>query len=299
MDKKLNEVTKVTDMAYVPVIMADGSIGQIAKSDLASVVAGVIGDANQNKSGLLSVSNYKKSPIDLLMSAGKLYEIAKICKDYRSAIIEVYGVKSPSWDANKPIQTVIIGMHTDNTTNQAIDVRKDSDMIDVYYDSSSVYIKNNYTYAIQVNIVFKQMGDKGEEFMIPTLSTKDVSELNKAREVGTVFGYNTLAELAGGVAGMIAPGLGGTMIHGGILSIVEGETQTISLGSGMLILNTQGAAVCSVYYIDYWSSSIKVIHESGITNIGLNLSKGEKTSEILISSYKTRKINYLFIGELF
>ena len=39
-DKKLNEVTKVTDMAYVPVIMADGSIGQIAKADLASVVAG-------------------------------------------------------------------------------------------------------------------------------------------------------------------------------------------------------------------------------------------------------------------
>ena len=42
-DKKLNEVTKVTDMAYVPVIMADGSIGQIAKADLASVVAGLIG----------------------------------------------------------------------------------------------------------------------------------------------------------------------------------------------------------------------------------------------------------------
>ena len=40
-DKKLNEVTKVTDMAYVPVIMSDGSIGQIAKADLASVVAGV------------------------------------------------------------------------------------------------------------------------------------------------------------------------------------------------------------------------------------------------------------------
>lgn len=39
-DQKLNEVTKVTDMAYVPVIMADGSIGQIAKADLASVVAG-------------------------------------------------------------------------------------------------------------------------------------------------------------------------------------------------------------------------------------------------------------------
>ena len=41
-DKKLNEVPNVTDMAYVPVIMADGSIGQIAKADLASVVAGLI-----------------------------------------------------------------------------------------------------------------------------------------------------------------------------------------------------------------------------------------------------------------
>ena len=41
-DKKLNEVTKVTDMEYVPVIMADGSIGQISKADLASVVAGVM-----------------------------------------------------------------------------------------------------------------------------------------------------------------------------------------------------------------------------------------------------------------
>lgn len=43
-DKKLNEVTKVTDMAYVPVIMADGSVGQIAKADLASVVAGLLGN---------------------------------------------------------------------------------------------------------------------------------------------------------------------------------------------------------------------------------------------------------------
>ena len=42
-DRKLNEVKKVTDMAYVPVIMADGSIGQIAKSDLASVVAERVG----------------------------------------------------------------------------------------------------------------------------------------------------------------------------------------------------------------------------------------------------------------
>ena len=38
-DRTLDEAPKVTDMAYVPVIMTDGSIGQIAKADLASVVA--------------------------------------------------------------------------------------------------------------------------------------------------------------------------------------------------------------------------------------------------------------------
>jgi hypothetical protein len=59
-DKKLNEVTKVTDMAYVPVIMADGSIGQIAKADLASVVAGMMGNPLGNKTNTSkNLDNYK------------------------------------------------------------------------------------------------------------------------------------------------------------------------------------------------------------------------------------------------
>ena len=76
-DRKLNEVKKVTDMAYVPVIMADGSIGQIAKSDLASVVAGFLpivknttltsGDFNEiidNGTYIMGVatSNFKNAP---------------------------------------------------------------------------------------------------------------------------------------------------------------------------------------------------------------------------------------------
>ena len=58
-DRKLNEVTKVTDMAYVPVIMADGSIGQIAKSDLASVVAGVMGIKEKTNQGASNWFDYK------------------------------------------------------------------------------------------------------------------------------------------------------------------------------------------------------------------------------------------------
>ena len=73
-DKKLNEVTKVTDMAYVPVIMSDGSIGQIAKADLASVVAGImpysvqggessISDFNELKTGgLWSITSETNRP---------------------------------------------------------------------------------------------------------------------------------------------------------------------------------------------------------------------------------------------
>lgn len=66
-DKKLNEVTKVTDMAYVPVIMSDGSIGQIAKADLASVVAGQFraGDANYES------ANMKELVISAIQQATK------------------------------------------------------------------------------------------------------------------------------------------------------------------------------------------------------------------------------------
>ena len=61
-DKKLNEVQKVTDMAYVPVILADGSVGQIAKADLASVVAGLI---NRVQCISTSKTNSKSISIDV------------------------------------------------------------------------------------------------------------------------------------------------------------------------------------------------------------------------------------------
>ena len=71
MDKKLNEVTKVTDMAYVPVILADGSIGQIAKADLASVVAGILrintlipyGSVQNDANNLLATGDFLVSDI--------------------------------------------------------------------------------------------------------------------------------------------------------------------------------------------------------------------------------------------
>ena len=85
-DRKLNEVKKVTDMAYVPVIMADGSVGQIAKSDLASVVAGVLST---------------KANTPLLHHEGSLYS-AENPFDIDSFYMGIVTLNKSSW-SNHPV----------------------------------------------------------------------------------------------------------------------------------------------------------------------------------------------------
>ena len=125
-DRKLNEVTKVTDMAYVPVIMADGSIGQIAKSDLASVVAGQMtasklypfadrGDLNisandVNQNGSYSIMG-KGTTLDLPLDYGTLvsfnmggYFAVQICT--LSSTVYVRGRDNGVWSPWCKLQTL-------------------------------------------------------------------------------------------------------------------------------------------------------------------------------------------------
>ena len=98
-DKKLNEVTKVTDMAYVPVIMADGSIGQIAKADLASVVAEqILGgyvkriEAHNNNKSSLSINVRGLAPEGIPLKwelYGGQWEQKAIC--YAEGVCRIYG----------------------------------------------------------------------------------------------------------------------------------------------------------------------------------------------------------------
>lgn len=88
-DRKLNEVKKVTDMAYVPVIMADGSIGQIAKSDLASVVAGLtighfryLGDKLQSSDTKECGYGYTDGANDEWSESGMFLNITNSSKTY-------------------------------------------------------------------------------------------------------------------------------------------------------------------------------------------------------------------------
>ena len=52
-DKKLSSVSAVSDMNYVYAETSTGETVKISKADLASVVAGIIGEANNSKSGLM------------------------------------------------------------------------------------------------------------------------------------------------------------------------------------------------------------------------------------------------------
>ena len=93
-DKKLNEVTKVTDMAYVPVILSDGSVGQIAKADLATVVAGVFS----------SLSLFPFMYRDSIGAYGNI-------KDYNNAELSgFYAMEGSLVDSNQPPMTKYYGV---------------------------------------------------------------------------------------------------------------------------------------------------------------------------------------------
>lgn len=84
-DKKLNEVTKVTNMAYVPVIMADGSVGQISKADLASVVAELV---YNNNSPTFNSSNLSVGEeVDTGLASQGLYFLSSNSSGYTGLLI--------------------------------------------------------------------------------------------------------------------------------------------------------------------------------------------------------------------
>lgn len=146
MDKKLNEVTKVTDMAYVPVIMSDGSIGQIAKADLASVVAGI-------------------------MNTSKLFPFMSMSQ-------------APSGDLNN-IQTP-----------------------GTYYLSSMGDYTNNPGFGWGLLVVFKtlyttQIAIQSTSQQV-VLRTYDGTNWSSWVHLDN-FGFNSLADLAAGVEGVISP----------------------------------------------------------------------------------------------
>ena len=130
-DKKLNEVQKVTDMAYVPVILADGSVGQIAKADLASVVAGLM-----NISGLNVISTSLYYGITLKISRNMRSTLRFICYSTNGKGGFIFDILSDNnMTSQIPIcNTISLG----STGTSAIGT------IGITYDNNYIYVNSSW-----------------------------------------------------------------------------------------------------------------------------------------------------------
>lgn len=81
-DKREDQLTTVSDMAYVRAIDSNGNSIRISKADLASVVAGLIGTATPDKNGLMSANDKKYFNLISFGSGGtnRLIKIAEMRK---------------------------------------------------------------------------------------------------------------------------------------------------------------------------------------------------------------------------
>lgn len=190
-DRKLNEVKKVTDMAYVPVIMADGSIGQIAKSDLASVVAGVMGTKNDKYIGSC-VGKVAKLSINSTYKFGTVLATVYYGNDVIELLISISKSQKP-----------YVKKITSNTGR----------VVYVMYDEQyNVYIKPDNVMNNQIGI--SQIGGSTDVVVDMTgITENDYASISSNLHSAdlffdTSFGYNSLAELAGGVAGVLGNPIG-------------------------------------------------------------------------------------------
>ena len=200
-DKRLSEVTKVKDMAYVPVILSDGSVGQIAKADLASVVAGVIGTVSPSNNGLMpamgaatlssvviqSSSSYVE--FSTTMSAGQkatfLIELSSVNNNSCALLIEVV-----SWSIDYVSNAICIG---DNSLVTSCSYIWDGTNLKIYIKQKSSYARAAIK-ALSWNGTF-QIASSIVESVPSGISTINIRNVN--------FGYNSLEELASGVAGVL------------------------------------------------------------------------------------------------
>ena len=150
-DKKLNESKIVKDMDYVLVTLADGSVGQIAKSDLASVVAGVMGS---NKLFPFMYKGIANSDLNNVTEPGS------------------YRLGGDSFK-NGPAATIYGSLV-------------------VFKDSYSYCTQVLYDLSKNIPIAWTRLGAYTQNSWTPWQRLDN-------------FGYNSLKELAGGVASEISP----------------------------------------------------------------------------------------------
>ena len=82
-DRKENELTKANNFEYVRALDSNGNSIQISKSDLVSVLEGLLPEATKDKNGLMPTSYISYYPLSYWGTGSllSLYKIAKMKKD--------------------------------------------------------------------------------------------------------------------------------------------------------------------------------------------------------------------------
>lgn len=163
-DKKLNQVTTKNDANYIYAEDSNGNTIKISKADLASVVGGLIGEATENKSGLMNPAYIVKYIARLSLYSYKLF---KISGDYSYSTFEIFVntddgrmmlclvTYSDYALSNNPIKPVLI---KEKDFNGYIKFFRKSDSNDFYFqlyassNTTSLYIKS-FTSTVSPNVI--------------------------------------------------------------------------------------------------------------------------------------------------
>lgn len=82
-----------------------------------------------------------------------------------------------------------------------------------------------------------------------------------------------------------------------VTSGVFGEgTHTLSLGCGFMILTNSGGQHTGMFYIDYWSATIKKMEGEQVVD---SITKIGNSPNVVITSSVTNGVGYLFLGKKF
>lgn len=170
-DKKLNEVSQLTDFDYALVVKGN-DVAKVTKQQLATLLGGLLPIATDHNSGIITNSNFKMIDKHASFSnKGSYLSFAKIV-DYTPFFIEI----EYSELFNKYFSVSIYGHYTENYGSECVAFKEHNTVTpDIFYDKVNgvVYV---YYKSIQTN---KARVRVGENMIMSVVESIDTSTFEK------------------------------------------------------------------------------------------------------------------------
>lgn len=139
-DKKLNQVSQLTDFDYALVVKGN-DVAKVTKQQLATILGGLLPNATGNNAGLMSSLHYSLMTIGIDMGnfPNMLLEISTV-NPYTSIVLEVYTISNQNTIYGYGI--IIASHNGSNLSVKASDLRNSiNGNYKFYYSGSKLYVK--------------------------------------------------------------------------------------------------------------------------------------------------------------